>query len=72
MKSIHALQCVPASLLCVVLLVAGCRHDAPTIDTEQPKVDLKIEAVHMQSTASALEIPGRVEADPAHLIQAVA
>ena len=69
MKSIHALQRIPAPFLCAtVLLLAGCRHDAPTVEAEQSKVNLKVEAVHMQSTASALEIPGRVEADPAHLV----
>jgi membrane fusion protein, heavy metal efflux system len=70
MKSIHALQRIPASLLCTaLLLLAGCRHDDPPTDgTEQAKVNLKVEAVHMQSTANAIEIPGRVEADPAHLV----
>jgi cobalt-zinc-cadmium efflux system membrane fusion protein len=69
MKNIHALQCIPASLLCTaVLLLAGCRLDAPTVEAEQSKVNLKVEAVHMQTSASALEIPGRVEADPAHLV----
>ena len=69
MKSIHALQRIPAPFLCAtVLLLAGCRHDAPTVEAEQSKVNLKVEAVHLQSTASALEIPGRVEADPAHLV----
>ncbi|HEX4664635.1 MAG TPA: hypothetical protein VH196_09580, partial [Terriglobales bacterium] len=61
MKSIHALQCIPPSLLCAVLLLAGCRHDVPTVEAEQSKVDLKVETVHTQSTAGTLEIPGRVE-----------
>ena len=69
MKSIHALQSIPASLICTaVLLLAGCRHDSPTVEAEQSKVNLKVEAVHMRSTADVLEIPGRVEADPAHLV----
>lgn len=68
MKSIHTLQGIPPSLLCAVLLLAGCRHDVPTVEAEQSKVDLKVETVHTQSTAGALEIPGRVEADPAHLV----
>jgi cobalt-zinc-cadmium efflux system membrane fusion protein len=68
MKSIHALQCIPPSLLCAVLLLAGCRHDVPTVEAEQSKVDLKVETVHTQSTAGTLEIPGRIEADPAHLV----
>jgi membrane fusion protein, heavy metal efflux system len=68
MKSIHALQCIPPSLLCAVLLLVGCRHDVATVEAEQSKVDLKVDTVHMQSTAGTLEIPGRVEADPAHLV----
>jgi cobalt-zinc-cadmium efflux system membrane fusion protein len=69
MKSIHEFQHIQASFICTaLLLLAGCRRDAPTVEAEQAKVNLKVEAVHMQSTASALEIPGRVEADPAHLV----
>jgi cobalt-zinc-cadmium efflux system membrane fusion protein len=68
MKNIYALQSITASLICTaVLLLAGCRNDAPAVEAEQ-KVNLKVEAVHMRSTADALEIPGRVEANPAHLV----
>ena len=69
MKSIHALQRIPATFICAaVLLLTGCRHETPTVEAEESKVDLKIETVHLQSRTSILEIPGRVEADPTHLV----
>jgi cobalt-zinc-cadmium efflux system membrane fusion protein len=81
MKRFRALNCPTTralsrsrtSLLCALtcalaLTVAGCKHDAPESAAEQPKVNLKVETVHAQSVANVLEIPGRVEADPEHLV----
>jgi cobalt-zinc-cadmium efflux system membrane fusion protein len=69
MTSIHAPQRIPALLICAAaLLLAGCRHDVSTVEAEQSKVNIKVETVHLQSSCNALEIPGRVEADPAHLV----
>ena len=63
MKSFtYALACVLA------LMVAGCSHDTSQTATDPPKASLKVETVHVQSIGNVLEIPGRVEADPAHLV----
>jgi cobalt-zinc-cadmium efflux system membrane fusion protein len=67
MTSIQA-QRIPAFLICAAVFLGGCKHDITTVEADQPKVNLKVETVHTQSTNSALEIPGRVEADPAHLV----
>lgn len=57
------------ALACALALVsAGCGHDAPEPVTDPAKANLKIETVHVQSIGNALEIPGRVEVDPAHLV----
>src|SRR5438270_3882228 len=69
MKSNHALQRITIPLLCTaVLLLTGCRHDAPTVEADEAKVNIKVEAVHMESKPNTLEIPARVEADPAHVV----
>lgn len=57
------------ALVCVVMLApAGCKHDVEPDEATQPKANLKVETVHAQSVGSTLELPGRVEADPAHLV----
>src|SRR4029450_6054917 len=69
MKSNQVLQGNTIPLFCTaILLLTGCRHEAPTVEAEEAKVNLKVEAVHMECKPSALEIPGRVEADPAHVV----
>ena len=50
------------------LMLAGCRNDADPAAAEQPKANLKVETVHLQNVADTLEIPGRVEADPEHVV----
>lgn len=54
--------------LSAALMLAGCRHDADTATPEQPRANLKVDTVHVQNVADALEIPGRVEADPQHVV----
>jgi cobalt-zinc-cadmium efflux system membrane fusion protein len=50
------------------LMLSGCKHaDDPDVP-EQPKANLKVDTVHLQNVADSLEIPGRVEADPAHVV----
>ena len=56
------------SLGWLTLAVAGCRHADPAAAPDQPKANLRVETVHAQNVGSALEIPGRVEADPEHLV----
>jgi cobalt-zinc-cadmium efflux system membrane fusion protein len=55
-----------------VLLLAGCSHDTETAAPAQPKANLKVDTVHLQNVADALEIPGRVEADPEHVVHVYA
>lgn len=58
------------SPLCLLagLLLGGCRHEAAPILVADPTANLKVEAVHLQSFGNSLELPGRVEPDPAHLV----
>ena len=58
----YALVCVISSVL------TGCNHGAPEATPDPPKANLRTDTVHAQSIANVLEIPGRVEADPAHLV----
>jgi cobalt-zinc-cadmium efflux system membrane fusion protein len=65
-RSKPLLTCVAGC--CFVLGIAGCKHNDPESETDQPKVNLKVETVHAQSVTNVLEITGRVEADPEHLV----
>ncbi len=49
-------------------LVLGCGHRTDAAATSEPKANLKVESVYARNIAETLEIPGRVEADPAHLV----
>jgi cobalt-zinc-cadmium efflux system membrane fusion protein len=73
MKRFRALKHFSAQRLLVLISVlilapAGCKHDAEQAAPDQPKANLKVETVHAQSIGNTLELPGRVEADPAHLV----
>jgi len=57
-----------ASTFGFALMLAGCKHDTPAPATDQPKANIKVETVHVISVGNVLELPGRVEADPAHLV----
>lgn len=48
--------------------VSGCRHAAEPEAQQQPAANVRVEAVHEQNVSEALEIPGRVEVDPAHQV----
>jgi len=61
-----SLMCALASVL--AFTVAGCNHDTSQTANDPPKVNLKVETIHAQSIGNVLELPGRVEADPAHLV----
>jgi cobalt-zinc-cadmium efflux system membrane fusion protein len=52
----------------LVLTVAGCDRDTSPPTNDPQKVNLKVETVHVQTIGNVLEIPGRVEADPAHVV----
>lgn len=62
-----------ARLLCVMawalmLVPIGCKSGDESAPPDQPKANLKVETVRAQSIDDVLQIPGRVEADPEHLV----
>lgn len=61
-----ALMILP--LGCLPAFMAGCRHEGDPAAADRPKINLSVQAVHAENVAETLEIPGRVEADPAHLV----
>jgi cobalt-zinc-cadmium efflux system membrane fusion protein len=55
--------------LCAAMLtLCGCRQESPAVAPKQQLVNLKVETVHARSISNSLELPGRVEADPAHVV----
>lgn len=46
----------------------GCKQEKKEEKPVQATANIKVEAVHLQSSNSSLNIPGRIEADPAHLV----
>jgi cobalt-zinc-cadmium efflux system membrane fusion protein len=50
------------------LLVASCKSDEAASAVQQPTAGLKVETVHMQSIGNSLDLPGRVQADPANVV----
>jgi cobalt-zinc-cadmium efflux system membrane fusion protein len=57
------------ALACTLTMVlAGCRKESRQAEPEQGNANLQVETVHAQTIADTLELPGRVEADPAHLV----
>ncbi len=52
----------------LALALAGCKDSAAPEPTEQPTANLKVETVYAQPIENALRIPGRVEADPQHVV----
>ena len=69
------MQCIPhrsvtvvAFGFCLATAIAGCKHADDEAAVDRPKANLRVEPVHAQNVAEMLEIPGRVEADPAHLV----
>lgn len=56
----------------VLLATAGCKHHEPVVEPDLPKVNLKVEAVYSRPLTDTLDLPGRVEADPAHVVHVYA
>lgn len=50
------------------LLLTGCRASSPPEETQQPTANIKVSTVHAQPIENALVLPGRVEADPDHVV----
>ena len=57
-----ALAALAASLL------SGCKDSSAPEGTQQPTANIKVSTVHAQPIENALAIPGRVEADPDHVV----
>lgn len=49
-------------------MVIGCKHESDAAAADPPKANLTVESVHAQNVAETLEVPGRVEAYPSHLV----
>lgn len=49
-------------------LLAGCKSSSPPEETQQPAAGIKVGTVHAQPIENALVLPGRVEADPDHVV----
>lgn len=52
--------------------LAGCKQHAAPADADLPKVNLKVETVYARPLTDTLDLPGRVEADPVHLVHVYA
>lgn len=57
-----------AIVAATALTLGGCRHSAPGEPTQHPTANLRVEAVYAQPVDNTLRIPGRVEADPLHMV----
>lgn len=57
-----------ALAVCALAALAGCKHATESTPPDEPKANLRVETVYAQSVGNVLEIPGRVEADPVHLV----
>ena len=56
----------------MLLVPTGCKQHEPSVEPELPKVNLKVETVYARPLADGLDLPGRVEADPAHVVRVYA
>lgn len=64
-----ALQAATIVLACACMSAStGCNHGAAEPTADAAKVNIKVETVHAQTIGNTLELPGRVEADPAHVV----
>ena len=51
-----------------MLLSAGCKHDTPAAPEPVPTAGIKVSTVQSEVTDNVLSLPGRVEADPTHIV----
>lgn len=49
-------------------LLSGCKSSSPPEQTQQPTANIQVSTVHAQPVENALVLPGRVEADPDHVV----
>ena len=50
------------------LAITGCKHEQPAEDVQPPTAGIKTSVVRAQSLDNSLRLPGRVEADPDHVV----
>jgi membrane fusion protein, heavy metal efflux system len=62
----------PALVCSLPLMLAGCKQAAEAPAAEQPKANLQVSTVHLENDVDVLDIPGRVEVDPEHLVHVYA
>jgi len=51
-----------------VSMGSGCKSSSPPEETQQPTANIQVSTVHAQPSEDALILPGRVEADPDHVV----
>jgi cobalt-zinc-cadmium efflux system membrane fusion protein len=64
----YSARCLSSLACLATIALVGCKHEAAPEAADQPKANLKVEAVYAKNLGNTLELPGRVEADPAHLV----
>ncbi len=62
------LKSLAACTSITLLALAGCKHAPPAEDAAPPSANVKISTVHLQRVEDVLKLPGRVEADPDHVV----
>src|ERR1700742_4849530 len=70
MKTPRALS--PILLLAAGLLVTGCKKQQPEESDLPATAGIQVSTVHAQSTTDKLQLPGRVQADPDHVVHVYA
>ena len=60
------------ALAAALLPAIGCRHEAPPAEAAAPHPSVQVESVRARMVSNGLDLPGRVEADPAHLVHVYA
>lgn len=61
-----------AAVSALLLAPTACRKDNADSPPASAMANLRIETVHLQAADQGLDLPGRVEADPAHLVHVYA
>lgn len=61
---------VSVAALCTAILVApsGCKSAPAPEESQQPTANIRVQTVYAQPVENALRIPGRVEANPQHVV----
>lgn len=68
MKTLRASIAPFALSILAASLLSGCKASSPPEEAQQPTANIAVGTVHAQAIEDALSIPGRVEADPNHLV----